>query len=238
MSGPEGWAVFLKGVSLYYHRRRPVLRGVHMQLRHGEGALIVGRSGVGKTSILRILHREVVPQTGEVWVLARDLRRLRPGQVYRLRRWMGVVFQDFQFLEHRTIAENLALVLEVRGLPAREIRRRVRDALEEVGLQDRERAFPEELSLGELQRAAFARAIVGNPRILLADEPSGNLDPENTRIIAELLQRARRRGSTVLVATHDPLLLECLQDWRIFRLEDGLLTEDAELGHRVPGIPA
>ena len=163
---------------------------------------IVGPSGAGKSTLIKLLYREETPSTGQVVVLGKDLAKLRRREIPFLRRRIGVVFQDFKLLEDKTVGENISFALEVTGTPTREIKKRVAQVLNLVGLKDRRDAYPNELSGGEQQRIAIARALVRNPDVLLADEPSGNLDPKTAHEIFSLLERANMYGTTVVVATH------------------------------------
>lgn len=218
--------ILLENVFLKYNNRH-ILNNFSFGVRRGEFVVIVGSSGVGKTTLLRVLTRQVKPDSGRVYVLGWDLMRLRPSRVPLLRRQIGVVFQDFQLLRNRTVFENVAIPLEVMGIPPDVIEDRVMEAIELVGISRLADALPDSLSIGELQRACFARAIVHRPPLLLADEPTGNLDRENTLEIASLLDRINRRGTTIIVATHDATLLEALNH-PVYRMENGRLQDDTK----------
>jgi cell division transport system ATP-binding protein len=204
------------------------LSSVTFELAEGELALLVGPSGAGKSTLLRLINREVAPTAGEVWVDGLAVHQLRAGRLAELRRRVGVVFQDYKLLRRRTALENLAFALQVSDLrlPRAEIRRQAQRHLAAVGLEGREGSFPLELSGGQQQRLAIARALVTRPRVLLADEPTGNLDEETARPIVRLLEEIARRGTAVLVATHDPAVVRRLSR-RLLRLEAGRLVEDA-----------
>ncbi|BCW99813.1 MAG: cell division ATP-binding protein FtsE [Armatimonadota bacterium] len=192
-----------RGVSLIYPNGVLALRGINLRVEKGEFVFIVGPTGTGKSSLLKLIYREEVPTEGTVLVDGQDVGAIPDGEVWRLRRKVGVVFQDFRLLPDRTVWENIAFALRVTGASARQIRRRVPEFLELVGLTHRCDSFPSQLSGGEQQRTAIARALVTDPPILLADEPTGNLDPDTSWEIMQLLERINLRGSTVLMSTHD-----------------------------------
>jgi cell division transport system ATP-binding protein len=176
----------------------------------GEFVFVVGASGSGKSTIIRLLLKELEPTSGRIIVAGRDLGRLRGSKVPQLRRNLGCVFQDFKLLPNRTASENVAYALKVQGESGSSIRRKVPDVLNMVGLAHKMGSYPDELSGGEQQRTAIARALCAEPDLLLADEPTGNLDEESARRIVELMVRAHEGGATVMVATHDPQLLRAV----------------------------
>ncbi len=208
------------------------LQDVNLFVDRGEFVFVVGPSGAGKSTLVKLLYREEVPTEGEVYVDGRDVARLRPGQVPPLRRQIGVVFQDFKLLPNKTAYDNVAFALEVIGASRREIRRRVPQALDLVGLRDRARAYPNQLSGGEQQRVALARAIVNNPWLLLADEPTGNLDPDTSWGIVRLLEEVNRRGTTVVMATHARHIVNAMQK-RVIALRRGRVIRDEHHGRYV-----
>ncbi len=214
----------LVGVSKSY-RGRPALVDICTGLEKGEFVFLTGPSGAGKSTLLRLLYRAERPDQGRVLVAGQDLGTLSRRQVAELRRRIGVVFQDFKLLRRRTVGENLTFVLDLLGLSEREQQRRAYLALRQVGLQHRLSAFPEELSGGEQQRVALARALVVQPELILADEPTGNLDSERSRELMEFLREANYRGATVVVATHDLSLLQAFPA-RTLLLERGRLIRD------------
>jgi len=220
-----------------YHLSKTYLAGqyalhdVTFEIAKGELVFLTGSSGAGKTTLLRSLFAAERPSEGQVLVLGRNVGRLSERAIPALRRRIGVVFQDFKLLPRRTVEENVRVVLDVAGLPRREARSRVFQRLKEVGLQHRRYHHPLSLSGGEQQRVALARALVGDPDLLLADEPTGNLDPELTIEIMDLIVGASLRGTTVVVATHDMALIERYAKRRI-RLEGGRLVEDVPAGVR------
>ncbi len=200
------------------------LRHVTLQIRKGEFVLLTGPSGAGKTTLLRTIFAAEKPDEGQVILAGRNITRLRRSSIPYLRREIGVVFQDFKLLRSRTALENVSVALEIRGLPAAEVYRRSLAALEAVGLGARARTTAGSLSGGEQQRVAIARAMVGDPRIVLADEPTGNLDPELSHDILDLLDQVSRTGTTVVVATHDPMVLENAAATRSILLVDGTVA--------------
>jgi cell division transport system ATP-binding protein len=212
-------------VSKSYTAGSFALHDVNLEVQRGEFVFLTGASGAGKTTLLEMLFAAEKPSEGSIIVLGRNVDRLGPRAVPRLRRRIGVVFQDFKLLPTRTVEENVRLALDVLGTPRREARSRVFRLLKQVGLAHKRYAKPLSLSGGEQQRIAIARALVNDPEILLADEPTGNLDPELTIEIMDLLVDASLRGTAVIVATHDLGLVERYGK-RVLRLEDGKIAED------------
>ena len=213
----------------YPGQRTPALSGVTTEIGDGEFVFLVGPSGSGKSTFLRLVLRESRPTTGTVTVNGRDVGRLRSWRIPKLRRGIGTVFQDFRLLPGKTVAENVAFALQVIGRPGREIRVRVPETLERVGLADKADRLPDELSGGEQQRAALARAVVNRPSILLADEPTGNLDPATSVGIMKLLDQINKDGTTVLMATHDSTIVDQMRR-RVIELSDGRLVRDQAQG--------
>ncbi len=201
------------------------LRNVSFKMDAGEMAFLTGHSGAGKSTLLKLLMLMERPTSGNLLINGKNLNRLSNSQIPMYRRQVGVVFQNHQLLLDRSVFDNVALPLQVSGYPASEVGRRVRAALDGVGLLDKEQQKPMALSGGEQQRVGIARAVVHKPRILLADEPTGNLDPELSTEIMALFRRFQSVGVTVLIATHDISLINRMQ-LRIMRLEDGELTDD------------
>jgi cell division transport system ATP-binding protein len=224
-------AIRMFHVSKSYLAGSFALRDVSIQLAKGEFVFLTGPSGAGKTSLLKLIFGAERPSEGQIVVLGRNIARLGESAVPPLRRRIGVVFQDFKLLPRRTVEENVALALQVTGTPPRETRARVFAILKQLGLQHRRYHHPLSLSGGEQQRVAIARALVNEPEILLADEPTGNLDPELTLEIMDLIASAALRGTTVVVATHE---LEIVRRYgkRAVRLEGGQIVEDTQ-----PSIP-
>ncbi|MDJ0787891.1 MAG: cell division ATP-binding protein FtsE [Myxococcota bacterium] len=213
-------------VSKSYQAGSWALRDVSLELRKGEFCFLTGPSGAGKTTLMRLMFGAEQPSEGQILVLGRNVGRLSRGGIPALRRRIGVVFQDFKLLPRRTVEENVAVTLEVVGTPARQARSRVFAMLKRVGLQHRRHHYPRALSGGEQQRVAIARALVNEPEVLLADEPTGNLDPELTVEIMDLIADVASRGTAVFVATHDHSLVS-RYGRRVVRLEGGHIAEDA-----------
>ncbi|MBY0399634.1 cell division ATP-binding protein FtsE [Myxococcota bacterium] len=224
-SAPGESPVRLYHVSKSYMAGQFALQDVSLEIRRGEFVFLTGASGAGKTTLLELIFAAEQPSEGQIVVLGRNVARLGARAIPALRRRVGVVFQDFKLLEDRTVEENVRLALDVIGTPRREARNRVFSMLKSVGLQHRRFHRPRALSGGEQQRVALARALVNEPEILLADEPTGNLDPELTLEIMDLIADAATRGTTVVVATHDHSLIERYGK-RWLRLEGGRIAED------------
>ena len=227
--------ISLRGVSLIYPNGVRALDGVSLEIAKGDFVFLVGHSGTGKSSLLRLLYREQLPSSGEITVDGIRVDRLARGRVPALRRHLGVVFQDFKLLSDKTVWENVAFAMQVTGAHTKDVMRQVPRALDLVGLAHKSRMFPSELSGGEQQRAAIARALVNNPKILLCDEPTGNLDPANTTEIMELLLRINLKGTTVVVATHNQAVVDRMRR-RVVRLEDGKVATDEERGYYYLGL--
>jgi cell division transport system ATP-binding protein len=227
-------------VSKSYLAGQYALHDVSLEVRKGEFVFLTGPSGAGKTTLLRLMFAAQTPSEGQILVLGRNIARLGPAGVPALRRRIGVVFQDFKLLPRRTVEENVRLALDVTGTPRREAKARVFKVLKQVGLQHRRFHHPLSLSGGEQQRVALARALVNEPEILLADEPTGNLDPELTLEIMDRVVATATRGTTVLVATHDHALVERYGK-RTLHLEAGRIVEDRparSAGAVGVGVPA
>lgn len=211
-----------------YQKDKPVLVDVSFRAEKGEFMFLAGPSGAGKTTLLKMIFCEIPPTDGQIIVMGRNISRITQNSIPFLRRRIGVVFQDFRLLPRRNVAENVALPLEVLGRSRREIERKVFVMLKSVDLTARARAYPEQLSGGEQQRVAIARALITEPAVLLADEPSGNLDEEATYGVMRLFLDANAKGTTVLLATHDRRLFEDMGR-RVVRLEGGKAVFDSEI---------
>ncbi|MBW1603239.1 cell division ATP-binding protein FtsE [Streptomyces sp. JJ66] len=213
----------------YPRQNRPALRDVSLEIERGEFVFLVGSSGSGKSTFLRLVLREERASHGQVHVLGKDLGRLSHWKVPQMRRQLGTVFQDFRLLPNKTVAENVAFALEVIGRRRGEIRKAVTEVLNLVGLGGKEDRMPGELSGGEQQRVAIARAFVNRPKLLIADEPTGNLDPQTSIGIMKLLDRINRTGATVIMATHDQQIVDQMRK-RVIELEQGRLVRDQSRG--------
>ena len=208
---------------------KPALNDVSLQIFAGEFVFLVGHSGSGKTTFIRMLIREVKPTQGHIYIADEDLANMRNWRVPHLRRNIGCVFQDFKLLPNKTVFENVAFALEVIGKSRHVIKTQVPEVLRLVGLQDKLNKRPDQLSGGERQRVSIARAIVNRPPILICDEPTGNLDPQTSRGIMDLLERINRTGTTVVVATHDREMVDNMRR-RVIALDRGNLTRDQDRG--------
>tara|TARA_A100001388_G_scaffold202185_1_gene153265 strand:- start:2377 stop:3066 length:690 start_codon:yes stop_codon:yes gene_type:complete len=213
----------------YASQNRPALDDVSLEIEKGEFVFLVGPSGSGKSTFLRLVLREERPNSGQVWVLGKELNRLSNWKIPTLRRQIGTVFQDFRLLPNKSVFENVAFALEVIGKPRSHIRKVVPEVLEVVGLEDKMERRPDELSGGEQQRVAIARAFVNRPMLLIADEPTGNLDPNTSVGIMKLLDRINRLGTTVIMSTHDAQIVDQMRR-RVIELETGHLVRDQSRG--------
>ncbi|WP_083968564.1 cell division ATP-binding protein FtsE [Janibacter melonis] len=220
---------------LYPRQQHPALDGVSLDIARGEFVFLVGASGSGKSTMLRLAIREEQVTTGRLLVGGHDLSRLPGRKVPQLRRQIGSVFQDFRLLPNKTVEQNIAFALQVIGRPRRAIRSLVPETLDLVGLNGMAKRFPHELSGGEQQRVAIARAVVNRPPVLLADEPTGNLDPATSLDIVHLLKRIHDSGTTILMATHDNTIVDSMQQ-RVVEIEDGVIIRDEATGGYVPKV--
>ena len=216
-------------VSKTYKGTIHALRDVSMEITKGEFVFLVGSSGSGKSTVIKLLLKDEDPDGGEIFVAGKRLTRLKPWRVPALRRELGCVFQDFKLLEQKTVFENVAFALEVIGRPRHMIQKTVPEVLDLVGIGHKRDARPHELSGGEQQRVSVARAFVNRPRILLCDEPTGNLDPTTSVGIMKLLDRINRTGTTVVMATHDQHIVDSMRR-RVIELQDGHLIRDQSRG--------
>ena len=221
--------LFENVTKVYPTQARPALERVSVEVEKGEFVFLVGASGSGKSTFLRLVLKEEGPTKGRVWVAGKDLNRLSNWKVPGLRRQIGTVFQDFRLLPNKTVHDNVAFALEVIGKPRSTVRRVVPEVLELVGLEGKETRMPDELSGGEQQRVAIARAVVNKPVILIADEPTGNLDPTTSRDIMKLLDRINRNGTTVVMATHDERRVDEMRK-RVIELDLGHVVRDQSRG--------
>ncbi len=214
----------------YQRKSAPALADLSLEFERGEFAFLVGASGSGKSTMLRLILKETNPTSGSIFVAGKDLSRLSSWKVPRLRREIGMVFQDFRLLPTKTAFENVEFALQVIGTPRSVVKKLVPEVLDMVGLEGKGKRLPHELSGGEQQRVAIARAYVNRPTILLADEPTGNLDPETAKGIMDLLADINERGTTVLMATHDEKAVNRLSK-RVVELVDGHVVRDERRGH-------
>ncbi len=221
-----------KGVHKTYDNGTKALKDVNIHIEKGEFVFIVGASGSGKSTFLKLIMREEQPNAGEIIVNNFKLRRLRRRKIPHLRRTMGIVFQDFRLISNMSVFDNVAFAMRVVGASRREIRKRVPYILGLVGLQEKARCFPQELSGGEQQRVGLARALVNNPSMIIADEPTGNIDPEMSMEIVELLTEINRRGTTVLMVTHEHELVHAFPQHRLIEIREGEVISDSRYANR------
>lgn len=219
-------------VSKTYAKGQPALHNVNLHIEKGEFVFIVGNSGSGKSTLIKLLLKELNPTEGSIGMDGKDLNSLKHRQIPKYRRGLGVVFQDFRLLQDRNIFENVAFAQRVIGVSTRTIKTRVPEVLSLVGLAERYRAFPKELSGGEQQRVAIARALVNHPAVLLADEPTGNLDPKTSFEIMKLLEEINRQGTTVLVVTHNREIVNAMKK-RVILMRHGEVVSDMREGEYI-----
>lgn len=226
---PSGEIITLENVSKAYSTGAPALNGVTLHINRGEFVFIVGDSGSGKSTLIKLLLRELTPTEGNIRVMDYDLTRIRHGKIPKFRRNLGIVFQDFRLLKDRNVYENVAFAQRIVETPVKEMKKNVPSVLAMVGLAGKYKAKPRQLSGGEQQRVALARALVNNPSILLADEPTGNLDPKNSWEIMKLLEEINEAGTTVLVVTHNREIVNAMQK-RVVTMKKGVIVSDEEKG--------
>ncbi|MFV9510562.1 cell division ATP-binding protein FtsE [Tepidibacillus sp. LV47] len=215
------WKTYPNGVN--------ALQGINIKIKPNEFVYVVGPSGAGKSTFIKLMYREEKPTKGEIFINGFNIDRLKERQIPMIRRNIGVVFQDFRLLPNLTVYENVAFAMEVIETPKSKIRKRVPEVLELVGLQDKLKAFPNQLSGGEQQRVALARALVNNPSIIIADEPTGNLDPDTSWEIMELFEKVNFRGTTVVMATHNREIVNHMRK-RVIAIENGQVVRDQQRG--------
>ena len=228
----EKGVIYLDNVHKVYSSGSPALNGINLSIKKGEFVFIVGDSGSGKSTMIKLLLRELKASEGNVYVMGNNLSKLRHGKIPRFRRNLGVVFQDFRLLNDRNVYENVAFAQRIVETPAREIRRNVPAVLATVGLASKYKAKTNQLSGGEQQRVALARALVNKPSILLADEPTGNLDPKNSWEIMKLLEEINEKGTTVLVVTHNREIVNAMHK-RVVTMKKGVIVSDQEGGEYI-----
>ena len=208
-----------------YDNGTKALKGVNMRIDDGEFVFLVGPSGSGKSTIIKLITGEIAATEGRLMVNGYNLSNIAPRQIPYMRRTLGIIFQDFRLIEKKTVYENLSIVMRAIGASNREVKRRIPYVLQLVGLEDKENSYPGELSGGEQQRVAIARALVNNPSMIIADEPTGNLDPQRSLEIMSLLERINELGTTVLIVTHEMGLVKRFAK-RVVTIQDGMVTSD------------
>ena len=219
----------MMNVTKNYNKGITAINNLSIQIKDGEFVYVVGPSGAGKSTFIKMMYREEKATKGRIRVGKYDLMKIKDRQIPFLRRYVGVVFQDFKLLQHKTVYENVAYAMEVIEKSPREIKRRVDEVLELVNLKHRMNNFPNELSGGEQQRVAIARAIVNTPGILIADEPTGNLDPDTSMEIMDILERINEQGTTIVMATHNSQIVN-EKKHRVLAIESGQIVRDQEQG--------
>ena len=200
-----------------------------LKVKKGDFVFVIGQSGSGKSTLIKMLYREEKPTKGTINIGGIEVSKLKNRKVYKLRRKLGIVFQDFKLLPKLTVYENVAFALEILGLPSKEIQSKTLEALEQVGLKNKSKNYPDQLSGGEQQRVAIARAIVNNPKLLLCDEPTGNLDPETSWEVMQVLEKINNNGTTIIMATHDKEMVKKKKK-RVILIETGKIKKDYEKG--------
>lgn len=221
--------IHMRDVCKEYENGSVALKNINIDIEPGEFVFIVGPSGAGKSTFIRLLLREVLPSSGELYVSGQDVVNMARNEVPFLRRKLGVIFQDFRLLSEKTIAENVAFAMQVIEAPRRTMQHSVNSVLDIVGLRPKYRSFPSQLSGGEQQRVAIARAIVNKPSIVIADEPTGNLDPSTSWEIMDIFRRINANGTTIVMATHDKNIVDTMKK-RVIAIEDGRIVRDEAQG--------
>ena len=221
--------IHMKNVSKVYENGAIALDHVNVDIQSGEFVFIVGSSGAGKSTFIKLLFREELPSAGELYVNGKDVVHMERKAVPYLRRRLGVVFQDYRLLPDKTVFENVAFAMQVIEAPFRTMQHNVNSVLDVVGLRDKYKCFPNQLSGGEQQRVAIARAIVNQPDLVIADEPTGNLDPETSWDIMDIFTRINASGTTIVMATHDKTIVDTMQR-RVIAIEDGCIVRDEARG--------
>lgn len=226
---PSENIIVLENVCKSYATGAPALSGVNLTIKQGEFVFVVGDSGSGKSTLIKLLLRELVPTSGDIYVNGQNLQQLKRRNVPKYRRNLGVVFQDFRLLKDRNVYENVAFAQRIIQVPGREIKKNVPSILSVVGLAGKYKAKPRQLSGGEQQRVAMARALINRPPILLCDEPTGNLDPKNSWEIMKLLEQINQKGTTIIVVTHNREIVNEMQK-RVVTMKKGVVVSDEEKG--------
>ncbi len=221
--------IHMTGVSKVYSNGSVALSDIHVDIEKGDFVFVVGPSGAGKSTFIKLIFREELPTHGQLVVNGRNVTNMPPSEVPYLRRGLGIVFQDYRLLPEKTVYENVAFAMRVIEAPRREIQKRVNSVLDLVGLRDKCRSFPNQLSGGEQQRIAIARAIVNSPVVVIADEPTGNLDPETSWEIMKIFERINKAGTTIVMATHDKTIVDTMRK-RVIAIERGRIVRDQMKG--------
>ena len=221
--------IVIKDLEKKYKTGVTAIYDFDLKVKKGDFIFVIGASGSGKSTLIKMLYREEKPTNGSIMLGGINVAKLKNRKVYKIRRKIGIVFQDFKLLPKLTVYENVAFALEILGLPTKEIREKTLKALDEVGLKNKAKNYPHELSGGEQQRVAIARAIVNNPKLLLCDEPTGNLDPDTSWEIMKVLEKINNNGTTIMMATHDKEMVNRMKK-RVLVIEAGRLKKDYEKG--------
>lgn len=221
--------IVIKDLEKKYKTGVTAIYDFDLKVKKGDFIFVIGASGSGKSTLIKMLYREEKPTNGSIMLGGINVAKLKNRKVYKIRRKIGIVFQDFKLLPKLTVYENVAFALEILGLPTKEIREKTLKALDEVGLKNKAKNYPNELSGGEQQRVAIARAIVNEPKLLLCDEPTGNLDPDTSWEIMKVLEKINNNGTTIMMATHDKEMVNRMKK-RVLVIEAGRLKKDYEKG--------
>ena len=229
MEGVPLKMIIMSDISKKYNTGLIALRNVNIHIKRGEFVFVVGPSGAGKSTFIKMLFREVLPTNGNLFVNGLNVSTMPEKNVPYLRRSLGIIFQDYRLLPDRTVHDNIAFAMEVIETPYRKIQKRVNTVLDMVGLRHKSRAYPQEMSGGEQQRVAIARAIVNEPFLVIADEPTGNLDPETSQDIMRIFTEINRDGTTIVMATHDKNIVDTMNK-RVIAIENGFIARDEEEG--------
>ena len=219
----------IKNVTKQYRNGVTAIYDLDLKIKKGDFVFIIGVTGCGKSTLIKMLYREERPTNGEIYVGGINVAKVKNNKVYKLRRKIGIVFQDYKLLPKLTVYENVAFALEIYGLPTNEVKRKVLKALDLVGLKSKTKSYPNQLSGGEQQRVAIARAIVNSPKLLICDEPTGNLDPDTSLEVMKVIEKINDLGTTVVMATHDREMVNKMKK-RVVLLDNGKLVKDYEKG--------
>lgn len=223
--------IYFKDINMIYDKTKHLaLDNISLKIDRGEFVFIVGKSGAGKTTFMKMILKELEPTSGELYIANQNITRIKNREIPYYRRKLGVVFQDFRLLTNKTVYENIAFAMEILGKGKNEIENKVPEALKEVGLSHRSKYFPDQLSGGEQQRVSIARAIINDPKLVICDEPTGNLDPQTSMGIMGILEKINNNGTTIVMATHDKDIVDQLQK-RVITLQGGKIVRDQKGGY-------